>query len=238
MYILAAETSTKRGSVALSQDGTLLGEVENLVQKSHSEVLHSFIDQLLRKNNLKISDIDIFASSTGPGSFTGLRIAGNAMKTFAFIMNKPMVAIDSLTLLAAGFPEDGIITPWINAYKNMVYFARFEKKNGELKVLEAPSAKRVQDLELHLDQKSWIVGDGYEVYHQYLSEKLKKNCLRLSTEALASGYDYPKASTLVSLAFPLAKKDQTIDWKSYKPLYIRASEAEENKSGVIFSSLK
>src|SRR5437868_5671072 len=116
MKILSLETSTLMGSAALSIDGKVIIEKSSRRQKSHSEVLNGFVDEILKSASLKLSDMDCFAVGQGPGSFTGIRIAGNIGKTFAYVYQKPMVSIDSLTLLAAACARDLPILAMINAY--------------------------------------------------------------------------------------------------------------------------
>lgn len=80
MKILAMETSTLVGGVAVVIDGKVAAEESSLRQKSHSENISPFVDHCLSKAGLKLEDIDVFAVGQGPGSFTGIRIAANAEK--------------------------------------------------------------------------------------------------------------------------------------------------------------
>ncbi len=231
MKILAMETSTLIGSVALIIDGQVVAEAASERQKSHSENISVFIDSCLQKAKLQLSDIDVFAVGQGPGSFTGIRVAGNAGKTFAYSFNKPLVTIDSLTLLATPALHKGSsVLAIINAYKNMVYTGLFDG-NGTL--VKGLAAIPVRELSQHIDRKALVLGDGWDAFHEYFPAELSEKLHRASEFS-----DYPHARTLGLLAHERAKKGLTLDWNSFTPLYIRASEAEENKKGILISPLK
>lgn len=234
MTVLALETSTQLGSVSVIKDGHILASESSLRQKSHSEALNRFIQNCLDKAQLKLTDVDVFAVGQGPGSFTGIRVAANAGKTFSYIYNKPLMTIDSLVLLATPVKTKLPVLSMINAYKNMVYFGLFDLSNGPEPVyLYGPTAIPVQKLGELIHQDVVVVGDGYETYQEYLPQDLKRH---LHRDPRLS--DFPLSETLGLLAENRAKNHQTIDWKSFRPLYIRASEAEEQKKGIVFSPLK
>lgn len=234
MIVLAMETSTQLGGVAVIKDGQILATESSLRQKSHSEVLNRFVHNCLDKSQIRLEDVDVFAVGQGPGSFTGIRVAANAGKTFSYIYNKPLVTIDSLVLLAAATQAQIPVLSIINAYKNMVYLGLFDLNKGpEPKYLMGPEAVPVQKLGGLITQDVLVVGDGYETYQEYLPEDLKK---KLHRDTQFS--DQPLAETLGLLAEKRALQGQTIEWKSFVPLYIRASEAEETKKGIVISPLK
>lgn len=234
MKILAMETSTHLGGVAVVIDGHVVADEFSLRQKSHTEIISPFVDECLKKANLKLEDIDAFAVGQGPGSFTGIRVAANAGKTFSYSFNKPLVTIDSLVLLAeqargSAYPVLSII----NAYKNMVYLGLFDMTGGEPTYIKGPEAIPVRELSKHIDRDVTVVGDGWETYHEYFPEELAQKMHR-PTEPR----DYPEARTLALMSEKRALNKQTLDWKSFIPLYIRASEAEETKKGILISPLK
>jgi len=234
MKILALETSTMLASVAIVKDGHLLCERRSERQRTHSEVVSGYVDQCLQEAQLKLSDIDVFAVGLGPGSFTGIRIAGNLAKTFAYSFAKPLVAIDSLTLLAEQHRQTKLpVLSIINAYKNMVYLGLFDFSEPVPQFTYGPTAVSVRDLSTVIHQECLVVGDGYAAFQEYFPPELKK-LLHRPDQAL----DYPEARTLGLLAHHKALANQTIDWNSYTPLYIRASEAEENKRGILIKPLK
>ncbi|MGZ3770673.1 MAG: tRNA (adenosine(37)-N6)-threonylcarbamoyltransferase complex dimerization subunit type 1 TsaB [Bdellovibrio sp.] len=234
MKVLAMETSTLLGGVAVIIDGQIIAEESSVRQKSHSENINPFIENCLKKVGITLEQIDVFAVGQGPGSFTGIRVAANAGKTFSYCYNKPLVAIDSLMLLAQPVREIKMpVLSIINAFKNMVYLGLFDNSGPEPKYLKGPEAIPVRDLKNHIHQDCLVVGDGWEAYNEYFPEELKKKCHRDSRFQ-----DYPSSATLGLMAENRAKNNLTLDWKSFVPLYIRASEAEETKKGVLITPLK
>lgn len=234
MKVLAMETSTSLGGVALIVDGVVVAEESSLRQRSHSENISPFVEHCLQKSQLKLEDIDVFAVGQGPGSFTGIRVAANAGKAFAYAYNKPLISIDSLILLAQPAKRKHTrVLAIINAYKNMVYLGLFDMSGDEPKYLIGPAAVPVRELQNHITEDCVVVGDGWEAYEEYFPSELKQKMKRD-----AELPDEPLASTLGVLAEARALRGLTLDWKSFIPLYIRASEAEETKKGILISPLK
>lgn len=235
MIILACETSTLLGSVALTKDGVLLSYKESFRQGSHSEVLNVFIEQVLTEANLTLEDVDLFATGVGPGSFTGIRISLNTIKTFSYSCAKPCVGINSLTNLAQQFVHLEIdnkpIVTMINAYKNMVYIATYEKRNSSINQIKPPSVVRVQNLSEYITNLSYVVGDAYSSYQTYLEQHLSSKIER-RTEFL----DEPNAKILAELALKNASF-ANFRWNELLPVYLRASEAEENAQGIKYQPL-
>lgn len=234
MIVLALESSTQLGGVAVIKDGHVVAEESSLRQQSHSENMNVFIENCLDRSGITLKEIDLFAVGRGPGSFTGIRVAANIGKTFAYLYQKPMVAVNSLELLATPIDTKIPVVTMINAYKNMVYFGMYDRPRGvDLVEIHSPRAVPVKNLGDYLDQKVVVVGDGYAAFKDYFSDSVKQNILRDP-----KNLDYPTAGTLGVVAERLAKNNQTIDWNSLTPLYIRASEAEENKRGIVITPLK
>ena len=126
--ILSIETTTTNCSVSLSNEGeTLVLKEDNNLNYSHAELLHVFIDQVIKEANIKRTDIDAIAVSKGPGSYTGLRIGVSAAKGLCFALNKPLISISTLKALAHQVKIDnGIIVPMLDARRLEVYSAVFD----------------------------------------------------------------------------------------------------------------
>ena len=231
-------------SVALLEGDRCLQMLESDSQKSHAEVLHVFTERILKKEKTNLHDIDLFVTGCGPGSFTGIRVSLNIAKSFSFAFQKPLVAIDSLTILAElnkslaenlnkTKGQNLKILSLINAYKNMSYYSLFETSAANSpKVLKGPSVIPMKDIETLLKEPVFAVGDGYLTYQKFLPESLLQKMHRLPQII-----DYPRADVLGTLAYDKARLGLTLDWKSVQPLYIRSSEAEENKRGIIWSPI-
>ncbi|AGH94348.1 tRNA (adenosine(37)-N6)-threonylcarbamoyltransferase complex dimerization subunit type 1 TsaB [Pseudobdellovibrio exovorus] len=236
MIILACETSTLLGSVAVIEDGRVLASVESMRQGSHSDILNTFTAEALKKAGKTLQDVDLFATGIGPGSFTGIRICLNTIKSFAYCFQKPVVGISSLQTLAeqahhilsAGAATTSTVVSMINAYKNMVYVATYQQKDGQLVEVKAPEVVRVQNLGSYVTENSWVCGDGYAAYEKFFSDDLKAKLLRHPQIP-----DEPHAQTLGLLA----TKQKSISWGELLPLYLRSSEAEENLKGIKYQPL-
>ncbi|MEQ1721547.1 MAG: tRNA (adenosine(37)-N6)-threonylcarbamoyltransferase complex dimerization subunit type 1 TsaB [Pseudobdellovibrio sp.] len=237
MIILASETSTLLGSVAVVENGQVIATEESMRQGSHSDVLNVFIEKALLKAQKKLSDVDLFVSGIGPGSFTGIRVSVNTIKSLAYCFNKPVLGINSLSSLAyqaqvfekhLEFEKTQVIS-MINAYKNMVYVATYRPQNGALIELKKPEVVRVQELPNYINERSIICGDGFLAYEKYFSENLKKNMIRIDGIS-----DESHAQSLAQLAL---KNSGLQKWNELVPLYLRASEAEENLQGIKYQPL-
>ncbi len=105
MKILAIETSTMLGGIAIMGEAEgLIMEVRLNVRSTHSERLMSEIDHALKQAGMKITDMDVFGISIGPGSFTGLRVGLSTVKGFSYATGKPVVSIPTLEAFAWNFP--------------------------------------------------------------------------------------------------------------------------------------
>lgn len=232
MKILALESSTSVGGAALWAEGQVVGEELSATQRAHSEVLNVFVEKLLRDNSLTLSQIDGFAVGQGPGSFTGIRVASNAGRTFAYLQNKPLITIDSLTLLAEQVRgKTRPVFAMINAYKNMVYFAHYDVRGFEPILVEGPIALPLGELGAKITRDVTVVGDGWTLLPGWLSPE--KMALLHREDGVP---DEPRPSTLARVAARHFAQGRTLDWKSFSPLYLRASEAEENQRGRVFKS--
>ena len=126
-YILNLETATKNCSVSISQNGkTILCKEMAEAGYSHAERLHVFIEECLKESNLTFKDLSAIAVSKGPGSYTGLRIGVSAAKGLCFALDLPLIAVDTLQVLASKLTiSEGVIIPMIDARRMEVYSAIF-----------------------------------------------------------------------------------------------------------------
>ena len=130
MKILALDTSGPNCSVAVIDENKVIANFNLNLGTTHSQILLPLIDELNKFSNLTLNDIDVFACSIGPGSFTGLRIGIATIKGFAISLNKPVISVPSLTGLAYNVPTfDGIVCTVLDAKNDNVYSALFNVKN-------------------------------------------------------------------------------------------------------------
>lgn len=127
MKILAISTSSNTASVALLEDDKCIQELNICNERTHSEKLMPLIDELLKNNNITLSDIGLIACDNGPGSFTGIRIGVATVKALAEAKNIPVVSCSSLEGLAYNVSGFDYICSLIDARNNQVYSAIFDK---------------------------------------------------------------------------------------------------------------
>lgn len=164
MKILALDSTALVGSCAVLEDTKLLASFTVNNGNTHSETLLPMVESCLKLLGLTANDIDIFALSEGPGSFTGVRIGAATVKGLAFGKDKPCIGVSTLEALAQNLVgADGIICPAMNARRNQVYTALFRCKSGELERITEDMAIDVAELEDKLDNFSdniYVCGDG------------------------------------------------------------------------------
>ena len=224
MRILAVDTATTSCSVAIVDKTSLLSEFTLEREQTHSKHLMDMIKAVLRMAGLNFSDLDGFAVTRGPGSFTGLRIGLSTIKGLAVASEKPVVGVSSLEALAlqVSYSRD-LICPILDASRGEVYFSRYRFLNGQLKKQTkervAPPDKAVDDL----NESCLFVGNGAFVYKEMILEKMGKFA---SFAPLIQ--NTIRASTMAYLSMAKFEKNDTDDIEKILPCYIRKSDAELN----------
>ncbi|MCX5686572.1 MAG: tRNA (adenosine(37)-N6)-threonylcarbamoyltransferase complex dimerization subunit type 1 TsaB [Candidatus Omnitrophica bacterium] len=134
MNILAIDTSSAYLSLAVMKDGRIAGRFHRKAAMKHSSILVPSIDKVLKKARLGIKDVDVFAISVGPGSFTGLRIGVTTVKGLAYSLAKKIVAVPTLDVIANNVKNfHGIICPVLDARKNKVYSSIYRSRGKIIK---------------------------------------------------------------------------------------------------------
>ena len=141
MIILAIDTSDQDGSVALLRDSELLGIVRHVGDEDYSSWLLPAISGMLQAAEVLIPDVELFAVSTGPGSFTGVRIALSAVKAWSEVFGRPIAAVSRLEAIAEQAAGSAIfIAAFANAYRGQMYGACYRRSKGGLQLVAANSA--------------------------------------------------------------------------------------------------
>ena len=164
MRILAFETSAKAASVAIAEDGRLLGEYYQNSGQTHSRTLMKMAQDLLHNCDLTVQDIDAAACAAGPGSFTGVRIGVAAAKGFAWGREIPCYGVSTLEAMARNAAmADGVYCAAMDARRNQVYTAVFQLEQGQFRRLEDDMAISVEELGERLkktEKNKFLVGDA------------------------------------------------------------------------------
>jgi tRNA threonylcarbamoyladenosine biosynthesis protein TsaB len=136
MYILHIETSTKICSVALSRDEELIDCLERTEGMNHTALLAPMISQLLKSAYIKPGELGAISVSSGPGSYTGLRVGSSTAKAMAYSLNIPLLSIATLSALAGAsfdkYPEADLALPMLDARRNEVYTALYDRTLTQL----------------------------------------------------------------------------------------------------------
>jgi tRNA threonylcarbamoyladenosine biosynthesis protein TsaB len=224
MRILSIDSSIPKGSVALLNQSSIVYQETIAPESSFSKNILSKIREVLIKLGNDIDQIDGFALTSGPGSFTGLRVGMSLIKGIALGVNKPVIGVE--TLLATALQVESLEYPIcsiLDARKKQVYAAIFKRKNGNLVRQIPDSALTPQDLIKHISEPTIFVGQGLEVYGDYLTDNLKSffvKTYKKNSNSVAGNAGIFALNNFETL------KETNLDQLSIK--YARKSEAEIN----------
>lgn len=181
MRILAIDTSTQLGSIALATDEELLAECAVKVSRGHAAFLLPTLRHLLGTIGWDISDIEWVACATGPGSFAALRVGISTVKGIAFATGAGMIGVNTLESMALPFSHAKLnICPVIDAKKEQVYAALFSGDgHGRLQRISEDLLIQPEKLTEILSEKTLILGDGAIRYRSRLAESLGGRALFL-----------------------------------------------------------
>lgn len=225
MLILALESSAKAASVALVQDGVLLSQSMQCSGLTHSRTLLPMAEDLIKNADASLEDVDVFAVSQGPGSFTGVRIGVAAVKGLAWASEKPVVGVSTLEAmawqgLAAG--EGRLVCCAMDARRSQVYNALFEIQDGKPVRLTEDRAISAEVLISELssnDAEPFLVGDGAALCRD-ACEKVGLHCV------LAPDNLRMQSAWGVAMA---ALDKQPVPGELLQPVYLRLSQAERER---------
>ncbi len=222
MKILAIDTSAASGSIALLEDELLIAELTTCIQKTHAERFLPSIKNLLDSAGIKIEDIDGFALTVGPGSFTGLRIGLSTIKGLAWSLNKPIAAVSTLEALAMNLPySDKQICPLLDARKKEVYTGIYKVDDYWPISVTPDSAISPEALVKKIKEPTIFLGDGVKVYGNLIKDALEDMAV------IAPSHLWPiKASSIGLLAWERFKSNNIDSPENIRLNYLRSSEAE------------
>jgi len=222
MRILATDTSTKIGSVALVEDESLVAEYTLNVSETHSARLMPTIDRILEDAAVTIDEIDAVAVAIGPGSFTGLRIGLATFKGLALAAEKRLVAVPTLDALAFSIPFcEHMVCPILDARMGEVYAAFYRFKDGVCEKLSADMVLPVEEAFRDVSESVVILGDGIALYRDRIVALLKDRAMFAPQRLWA-----PRAVNVAVLAKYRLDRGEADDVETLEPIYLRKSEAE------------
>ncbi|WP_305041214.1 tRNA (adenosine(37)-N6)-threonylcarbamoyltransferase complex dimerization subunit type 1 TsaB [Geoalkalibacter sp.] len=220
--LLAIDTATSAGSVALCRDETLLGEILFNVRGTHSERLMATVRQLLVETGLSLAEVDAFAVVHGPGSFTGLRVGMASAQGLALATGRPVIGVSSLQVLAMNLGEAQMpVCALLDARKQEVYAGLFRMRRQHPQPLGPEQVIAPAKLLPRLEGPLLFVGEGARVYRVLIEA-------HFGAQAHFAPWplNLPRASMAAALALERLRLAEDTGPHALKPAYIRASEAE------------
>ena len=226
MKIFACDSTAKTASVALCDNEVLLAEFTQNGGNTHSETLLPMTEVLLNSIKTDIDEIDLFAVSEGPGSFTGVRIGAATIKGLAHRKNKPCVGVSTLEALAKNlaFGDDRIIVPVMDARRGQFYTAKFAYKSGELYRISEDTAlsfdEFTEDIKA-LGARVYLCGEGYSSARKILGDEMSFE----TPEKLR----YQSAHSVAQIALNKYERGEFVSAAELRPTYLRLPQAERDR---------
>ena len=223
--ILALDSTAEVSSVCVCEGERLVCEITVNTGNTHSQTLLPALEQALRMAEITVNDIDVFACSTGPGSFTGVRIGVATIKGIAYGKNKPCVSVSTLEALAYNqIGSNGLVCPVMNARRSQVYNALFRCENGSITRLCDDRALAISELDEELADVSesiYLCGDGYAI----TESGFKKTKVSYVPERQRCQSAY----SVAQIALHKYNSGEYVDDAALVPIYLRPSQAERER---------
>ncbi|HVS81723.1 MAG TPA: tRNA (adenosine(37)-N6)-threonylcarbamoyltransferase complex dimerization subunit type 1 TsaB [Pyrinomonadaceae bacterium] len=235
--ILAVETGTRAGSVGLARGGEVLSAVLGDASSSHSTDLIDNIERVLRKGNAKLFDVDLFAVTVGPGSFTGLRIGLATVKAFAVCVQRPCAAVSTLAAVAHAAGDSETTVSILPAGRGEVYAQAFSVRGEIVQALDGASHIKPSELVERYGKVRTIrlAGEGahqhIETFRQCAVEHRLEFGEGESAGAHQAGWSLAPqpeylANSVAALALSDYRDGKATDARELRANYVRASDAE------------
>ncbi len=228
MKILALDSSGLVASVAVTENGQLLGEYTINYKKTHSQTLLPMLDELVRMTELDLKTVDVIAVAAGPGSFTGLRIGSATAKGLALALDKKIVSVPTVDALACNlWGSSDIICPLMDARRQQTYTGLYEFTDGMLHTILPQCAVAISEIiekADKLNRKITFLGDGVPVFEEYI-----KTHISVPFAFAPAHCNRQRAAGVAVLGEILYREGKAEDAKDHKPEYLRLSQAERER---------
>jgi tRNA threonylcarbamoyladenosine biosynthesis protein TsaB len=228
MLILAVDCATPAAGIAISDGEKIKVEYSLNSQGPHSANFMPMIDKCLQDCGCSLKDLDAIAITSGPGSFTGIRIGMATVKGLSLASGVPIIAISTLEALAFNLVlSDYLVCPVLNARKNEVYTAAYDVRGLKPGILWGPAAcspqvmaEAAKDFAEHRPGVV-LLGDGLKPYREIFHTALGSKLIEVPPHFML-----PRAASIADLAMIKLKQGDFEDVHKIRPYYIRLSEAE------------
>ena len=224
--LLCLDTSGSAGSIVLSEDCTILGEINLDSACTHTARLLSGIQYLLSHAEVTLNDIQAFGVVCGPGSFTGIRIGLTTVKGLAETLGKPTVAVTAFEAWVERFPEwQGVLVPMIDARRGEVYAAVFERRQSRLIQRDSGLVGAPGELLDTLDEETVLfLGGGAQKYRDLIRSRGRPRWRVAQTDPFLG-------RSLATLASSKAERGEWTAPPDLRAFYLRRSDAEVKWKG-------
>jgi len=222
MILMGIDSSIPQASIALLKDGKVLNQAEVGTNATASNQVLFLIDKVLTSSGVNLQDLDGFCLTTGPGSFTGLRVGASILKGLLLATSKPFVKIDTLEALALqAMPTGNKVCAIRDARKKEVYTASCCGNGGILERLTPDRALTPSRLCQETTEPTIFVGTGLNSYGPFLRSQLGGNFIPTQSK-----YTDTVAACAARLAQNCFENKKTTNLDTLTIKYVRKSEAE------------
>jgi len=225
MRVLAIETSTEYCSVALWQDGKI-NHHGALVGQKHSEVLMEMLSALLDEAGVKVAQLDGIAFGSGPGSFTGVRIACSVTQGLAVAAGLPVVGVSTLLALAEASGQTRVVAA-LDARMGEIYHAAYEKRGGVWTTICEPCLCKPDDAPALAGTDWFAVGSGFALHGEILGARYAGQLRGVDGSAV------PQAVAIVTLGAVQLSQGRGVDAALATPLYLRDKVALKTSERIV-----
>lgn len=238
MRILAIDTSGQNASVAVWEDSLTLAEFFIHAKKTHSQTLLPMLEDVREKIELDMKEVDAIAVTSGPGSFTGLRIGSATAKGFGFALNKPIIPVPTLEGMAYNlYGTNQVVCPLMDARRNQTYTGLYEfvKRDGEgnscenygIHVIKEQCAVPVEEILAacnELGRSVIFLGDGVPVFRERIAEQVT-----VPYSFAPAHMNRQRAAAVAALAAVYYREGKIQTAAEHEPEYLRLSQAERER---------
>jgi tRNA threonylcarbamoyladenosine biosynthesis protein TsaB len=222
MLVLGVDTSTNYLAAAVCDGNSSRVEYSLLANRRHAERIVETIDRILADAGLALAGLDLLAVTSGPGSFTGLRIGVSAMKGLAEGAGLPLAGVPTLDAMTRQFPAaDGLVCPLLDARMDEVYGAVYRFSNGAREAILPAMVGRVEDVLAGIDEPVTVFGEGARSY----AKRIAACCP--SARIVPELGDHARGWSVVQEAIAAVNAGANTDAALVRPVYLRQSQPEE-----------
>lgn len=230
MLVMGIDSSSEIGAVGISDSNGISGDINIRLVHRHSEELLSNIDFLLKQSGYRMADLEGLSVTIGPGSFTGLRIGLSTARTFAQVLDIPIIGVSSLDVLAYNMAlTSKWLVPVIDAKRNRVYTAIYQGWSQDIDSVKVSADKAVnidnliKELRALDSQGEFIfLGDGSIRYQQFFEGSA------LDIQRASIDKNIPHGGVIAELGRYYLEQGKSDNYLEITPNYLKKPQAEIN----------